>query len=301
MRPEIRENPYTAENLKALPARHATFVGIDSDGCVFDTMSAKQKEHFHPLIIRHWGLERCEKELRACAEFVNLYSAHRGSNRFPALLKTLELFNAYPGVGASGVALPKLDALRAYVNSGLPLGNPSLKAEAARTGDPELRRLLDWSLAINADIDAHMRPTPPFPSARRALELMRQSSDTVVVSQTPEAALVKEWDLHGVRRLVSFIAGQELGTKSEHLRLAAGGKYAPGRVLLIGDATGDLAAARSAGALFYPIRPGDEEASWRRFCEDAYGRFLRGAYAGAYADALIAAFLSALPTVPPWQ
>jgi phosphoglycolate phosphatase-like HAD superfamily hydrolase len=292
---------YTLGELAALPARHSSFVGVDSDGCVFDTMNVKQREHFHPLVIRFWGLEACAAEFKACAEFVNMYSKSRGSNRFPALLRTFELLHAHPGLRGRGAELPALDALRAYVSSGLPLGNPSLKAEAERTGDPELCRLLAWSLAINADIDARMRPVPPFPSARRALERMRALSDVIVVSQTPEEALVKEWQLHGIDGLVSFIAGQELGPKSEHLRLAASGKYAPDRVLLIGDATGDLAAAQRAGALFYPVVPGAEEESWRRFCDEAYDRFLAGSFAGSYADALTEAFLSALPDEPPWQ
>lgn len=295
------KNHYTPEDLQALPKRHDSFVGIDSDGCVFDTMSVKQKVHFHPLIIRFWGLEACEKELRACAEFVNLYSKTRGSNRFPALLRVFELLAEYPGVKASGVALPKTDALRAYIRSGLPLGNPSLKAEAERTKDPELIRLLEWSLAINAEIDARMRPVPPYAWAVKALALIRANSDAIVVSQTPEEALVKEWNLHALRGYVDLIAGQELGTKAEHLRVAAGGKYAPGRVLLIGDAQGDLAAAQATGARFYPINPGGEEASWQRFCEEAYTRFLDGTFAGAYEQSLIAEFNALLPETPPWQ
>lgn len=295
------KNHYTPDDLKGLLKQHDTFVGIDSDGCVFDTMSVKQKEHFHPLIIRFWGLEPCERELRACAEFVNMHSKNRGTNRFPALLNVFDLFNAHPGVKASGIARPKTDALRAYVHSGLPLGNPSLQAEAARTGDPELKRLLEWSLAINVEIDTRMRPVPPFAWARKALELIRRNSDCIVVSQTPEEALVKEWNLHGIHGTVDLIAGQELGTKSEHLRIPTEGRYAPDRVLMIGDAPGDYAAAQATRASFYPITPGDEEASWERFCLEAYSKFLSGTYAGAYERALSDAFMAALPDLPPWQ
>lgn len=291
---------YSLDDLQHLPKRHATFVGVDSDGCVFDTMSVKQKEHFHPLIIKAWGLEACEQPFRACAEFVNLYSKTRGSNRFPALLRTFELLHDYPGIGATGADLPKLDALRAYVASGLPLGNPSLQAEVARTRDPELQRLLAWSLAINQDIHNNMRPVPPYPSALQALQLIRANSDVIVISQTPEEALVKEWNLHNIHGFVDLIAGQELGTKAEHIRIATEGKYAPDRVLMIGDAQGDLAAAKMTGTLFYPITPGREELSWQRFCAEAYGRFQEGTFAGTYADALAAEFNAALPDTPPW-
>lgn len=33
---------------------------------------------------------------------------------------------------------------------------------------------------------------------------------------------------------------------------------------MIGDAPGDLKAARGNGALFFPVNPGDEEESWKR-------------------------------------
>ena len=283
-----------------LPKLHDTLVGIDSDGCVFDTMTVKQREHFFPSIIRHWGLEACADALRACAAFVNLTSKTRGSNRFPALLRVFELLRDYPGVRASGVALPATDALRAYVHSDLPLGNPSLQDEVARTQDPELARVLVWSLALNADIDARMRPVPPFAGAVRALRLIHAASDALVVSQTPETALVKEWELHGLTGYVSLIAGQEKGSKAEHLRLASDGRYAPDRILLIGDAQGDLAAARQAGVLFYPIDPGAEERAWERFCDEAYPRFLAGTYAGPYEQRLIASFDALLPDAPPW-
>jgi hypothetical protein len=291
----------TMDELKGFQARHDSFVGIDSDGCVFDTMDVKQKEHFHPLIIRLWGLQKIEKQLRAAAEFANLYSRWRGTNRFPALLKMFELLNDWDEVKAAGVSLPGITALRAYCTSGLPLGNPSLKAEVARTNDPELKRVLEWSLAVNKDIDQHMRPVPPFPWAKKSLEKMHAQSDLIVVSQTPEEALVKEWAHHKIDHLVGLIAGQELGTKSEHIRLASQGRYQAGRVLMVGDALGDLKAAGDNHAAFYPIVPGHEDQSWKRLHEEAYDLFLQGKYAGAYAERLIKEFHDSLPETPPWK
>ena len=303
--PHTEKDMFDIADLTGLAPAHGSLVGVDSDGCVFDTMEVKQKRHFHPLIIQWWGLEPLEPELRAAAEFVNLYSAWRGQNRFTALLRTFELLHGWPAcvakAAARHAALPGLEALRAYCASGLALGNPALKAEAERTNDPELKRLLGWSLAVNADIDENMAPVPPFPWAARALEMMDGKSDCIVVSQTPGAALAKEWRLHGIMRHVRLIAGQELGAKADHLKLASGGKYAPGRVLMVGDAPGDLKAAEKAGALFFPVVPREEDAAWRRFCEEGYPRFLEGAFAGAYEDGLKAAFLAALPERAPWQ
>ena len=70
--------------------KHDYLVGIDSDGCAFDTMELKHKECFIPNIINYWGLQGVSKYAREAAEFVNLYSKSRGINRFPALVEALE-------------------------------------------------------------------------------------------------------------------------------------------------------------------------------------------------------------------
>jgi hypothetical protein len=72
-------------------------------------------------------------------------------------------------------------------------------------------------------------------------------------------------------------------------------------VLKVGDAPGDLKAARDVGALFYPINPGAEEASWERFVGEGIERFFSKAYAGAYESSLIDGFMKLLPHDPPWQ
>lgn len=299
------KDQFTIEDLKGFAPARKFFAGVDSDGCVFDTMEVKQKRHFHPLIIKWWRLEALEPELRAAAEFVNLYSKWRGQNRFTNLLITFDLMAQWPAcvakAAACHTALPDTTALRAYCGSGLPLGNPTLTREVERTGDAELKRLLGWSLAVNDEIDRNMDPVHPFPWAVKSLEKLQSVADCLVVSQTPEAALVKEWRQHGVDHLVAIIAGQELGTKAEHLTLAAGGKYPAGHILMIGDAPGDLKAAETAGALFFPVIPRDEDAAWKFFHDEALPRFLEGRYAGDYEARLKTKFLDALPDLAPWQ
>ncbi len=98
-----------------------------------------------------------------------------------------------------------------------------------------------------------------------------------------------------------IIAGQELGSKKDHLRMAAAGKYAPGHVLMIGDAPGDREAARANGALFFPVNPGAEEESWQRFNQEGLDRFLAGTFAGSYQKTLENEFEKLLPDTPPWK
>ncbi|MBT3376133.1 MAG: HAD family hydrolase [Lentisphaerae bacterium] len=291
---------YTQADLREFSPRHGTFVGVDSDGCVFDTMEVKQKQFFHGRIVRSWGLAAVEKQVRQAAEFVNLYSRTRGSNRFVALLRVFDLLHEWPGLSDSGAGLPRTESLRDYIDSDVPLGNPSLAQCVSETGDAELARLLAWSLEINAAIERDMTPIPPFPNSLRALEAMAEGSDVIVVSQTPEEALVREWRTHRIDHLVTVIAGQELGTKTEHLQLATQGRYRGDQVLMIGDALGDLRAAREAGCLFFPILPGKEDGSWVALADDVYPAFLNGTYEGPAQDAAIAAFEDLLPEHPPW-
>jgi hypothetical protein len=123
----------------------------------------------------------------------------------------------------------------------------------------------------------------------------------MVVSATPGEALQREWEEHDLARHVGLIAGQELGSKAEHLKLAAVGRYEPQRILMVGDAPGDQKAATSNGVLFYPIDPGYEDESWQRFFEEALPRFLNLNYAGPYMDAQIARFTTLLPDTPRWK
>jgi phosphoglycolate phosphatase-like HAD superfamily hydrolase len=92
-----------------------------------------------------------------------------------------------------------------------------------------------------------------------------------------------------------------MGKKAEHLRHGAGGKYDADKVLMIGDAPGDMKAAKDNGFLFFPVNPGREAESWRRFHDEAADRFFAGEYAGDYEQALIDKFLACLPERPPWK
>jgi len=287
--------------LKSFQPQHEFFVGIDSDGCAFDTMEIKHKECFIPNIIKHWDLQAVSKYAREAAEFVNLYSKWRGINRFPALLMVFDLLADRAEVQARGVSMPEVPSLRKWVDTESKLGNPALKAAVRKTGDPVLERALAWSEAVNATVADMVHGVPPFPFVRETLEALAPKADCIVVSATPGEALRREWEEHDIAKHCGVIAGQEMGKKQEHLQLTAGGKYPKDRVLMIGDAPGDFNAARANGFLFYPIEPGREEASWQRFHEEAMQRFLSGTYAGDYEAKLIAEFESLLPETPPWK
>ena len=110
----------------------------------------------------------------------------------------------------------------------------------------------------------------------------------------------REWVEHNIDQYVKIICGQEYGTKTEHIQYAAKGKYPDDKVLMVGDAPGDMQAAKSNGALFYPINPGHEEDSWEQLYKEGIDRFFKGSFAGTYEKKLIEEFNTCLPNTPNW-
>jgi phosphoglycolate phosphatase-like HAD superfamily hydrolase len=276
------------------------FIGIDSDGCIFDSMEIKHKECFTPMFIKHFHLQAVSKYAREVWDFVNLYSKTRGANRFPALIRALNLLRERPQVQARKIHVADTTALDEWVARETKLGNATLAAEVQR-GNKGLEQIKQWSDAVNNSIQDIVHGVPPFPLVRESLEELCQSADAICISQTPGDALKREWAEHGIDKYVKMIAGQEMGTKTEHLKFAAKDKYPANNILMIGDAPGDFKAAKKNGALFFPINPGSEEKSWERLFGEALDRFFKGTYAGAYEAQLVREFDSCLPEHPHWK
>lgn len=276
------------------------FVGIDSDGCIFDSMEIKHQECFAPMFIKHFHLQAISKYARETWAFVNLYSKTRGANRFPALVRALNLLRERPQVIARGVKVPDTAALDEWIARETKLGNATLAAEV-KNGNRGLDQVKVWSDAVNDTVLDIVHGVPPFPLVRECLAKINEQADAMCISQTPVDALQREWSEHGIEKFVKIIAGQEMGTKTEHIKFAAKEKYAADKILMIGDAPGDFNAAKKNGALFYPINPGKEEASWERLYNEALDRFFAGTYAGEYETALVKEFDACLPENPSWK
>ncbi len=281
------------------------FIGIDSDGCAFDTMEIKHKECFCPNFVEKFECQAVSKYTREAWEFVNLYSKYRGCNRWLAVLRVLSLLRERPEVQRRGAKISEAKYIQQFVDSGTVLSNDGLKGYIGKVNAAEARseleHAMDWSLSVNATVTRMVHGVPPFPYVRDSLEKAKPTADMIVVSQTPTEALTREWKEHNIDAYVRVIAGQEMGTKTEHIKLAAGGKYPPERMLMIGDAPGDLKAARGNNALFFPVKPGDEESSWQQLFEEGLDRFFNGTYAGDYEASLLEEFDRILPEQPPWK
>ena len=342
--------------LKAFEPKHEFFVGVDSDGCAFDTMEVKHKFCFAVAVLRSFGFAALAQPVRDVWDFVNLYSKTRGCNRWLALRATFEhltkltkydhfkpflaahldvidefvtaadevesihlsndgllLFAASKLQGASADLLVKCIVADPVVVSASAMGKQIVDAPA---DDEEncLIRLVYWTHLVNGLVALTVHNVPPFPKVPESLAKLAAKADVICVSATPYEALAREWEEHDIAQYATLICGQEQGKKAEHLCLAGGGtlngkggvaevgsRYASSRVLMIGDAPGDMKAARANSALFYPINPGHEEASWARFYEEAADRFFNEEYAGDYEAQLVAEYDAYLPENPPWE
>ena len=275
-------------------------VCIDSDGCVFDTMEIKHKECFCPAYIKHFGLQAVSKYAREAWEFTNLYSDKRGVHRLLALVRAMEVLSYRREVKERSFDVPDMKELKGYLAEGGALLLPEIRRYfEAHPDSDEFARILAWSDDVNERIADTVYGVPPFPHVRECLEKLSRYADVVIVSATPEEALLREWDEHGLLSLVSAVKGQESGTKKEMIA-SFKEKYQDGHILMLGDAPGDLVAAKYNGVLFYPICPDEEARSWADFRE-VIDAFINVKYAGGLEGEKIAYFEKLLPKEPDWK
>jgi hypothetical protein len=122
-----------------------------------------------------------------------------------------------------------------------------------------------------------------------------------VVSGTPYSDLIEWWGRNDLTPLVQSIAGKEMGKKTEHIRvLKESGGYGDDEVIMIGDGGGDLKAAHTNNALFYPTPAGREVEAWEN-AQEAFEAFLRGDYRGEMEERKVAEFEGVLLEAGPWE
>src|SRR3954466_11119262 len=151
---EMSPDPQAA--LKEFRPTKEFFVGIDSDGCAFNSMEVKHNDCFSVSVVRYYGLSVISRQVHQAWDFVNLYSQTRGCNRFKALLSVFDLLREMPRVQRSGVKVPELPYLREWVKNETTLGNPRLKELVETSTGPkheELVHLYEWSKGVNKYVE----------------------------------------------------------------------------------------------------------------------------------------------------
>lgn len=259
---------------------------IDSDGSAIDTMTEKHQKAFGPEAVKVWQLEEIEEDFLKKWDKVNLYSHSRGINRFQGLVKT---FN---DLRAEGYELPELDQIEKWTLESSELSNPALSRAIKNTeNNQQLKLALNWSRQVNQAIsELEKDSTKVFAGVKKILAEISAEADLAVVSSANQEALLDEWAGYDLKQHVKVILGQEAGSKADNIKDLKAEGYDQNKILMIGDAPGDLRAAQQNNVLFYPIMPCEEAESWQKFADEAAAKFFSGYYQGEYEENLIKKF-----------
>jgi len=250
-------------------------VAFDSDGCVLDVMETKHRDAFFPALGEVWDLSGFQSEARTLWLNINLYSKTRGANRFLAL--EIFLRGIADSFGeASAVFRKDADALEQWMDDAETLSEESLSyaIDNRRWVVESLERALSWSRLVNVRVGC-LPPPKMFEGVLPVLQRLKDMDAFVcVVSSAKGTTIAGEWQHVGLSKYVDKIYGQEDGSKAEVLGMISSELGRDCRILMVGDALGDLRAAKSNDVEFYPIIPRSETESWRLLFSESLECFL---------------------------
>ena len=292
------------DELKTHEPKSKYFVGIDSDGTVFNSMELKHKDCFIGSLIRIFNLAPITHEIHIVWNYVNIFSVNRGTNRFKALVLTFNYLREMNIIKTLNMKIPDLKILKKWIDKTERLSNDSLLKFSKEVSSDEkilLETVIEWSKDVNRMVQITAINLPPMQGALNAMGLLKNNVDLVVISNTPLETLDREWSENNIDKNILYIGGQETGTKTQMLKAVAENKYDHDKILIIGDAPGDLQAAQNINALFFPICPMREEKSWTEFNKVGYEYFINNSYGGEYQNNQIRKFQSILNIPPPWE
>lgn len=263
-------------------------VCVDSDGCAMDTMEIKHRECFAPEMIKTWNLQENEEYILNLWYDLNLYTQTRGINRFKGLAETFKI------ISEKGIKIEDLDSLLNWVDTTNELSNRSLKDQIEKTDSKSLKMALEWSLNVNEAIENLPKGDEPFENVKEGLEALSKIVDISVVSSANGEALNDEWNRNELVPYLRALLGQEAGTKQYCIAELKKKGYDSEKILMVGDAPGDLQAAKNNDVRFYPILVNKEGFSWERLVNEAVPKLMNGEFDEAYQNQLIEEFDNSL-------
>ena len=254
-----------------------------------DTMEIKHTRCFGSCMVAEWGLEQWRDDILAHWNEINLYTMTRGIDRFQALAMALE------DIREKYCEIEDLEGLEQWLRDSTVRTNDTLGQAAAHSGNVCLQKARAWSIAADRAVSQLTQDEKqPFEGVRRALARAHRYADVAIMSDTSLGTVLDEWDVYGLLEHSDIVLAQESGSKETSIAALCDMGYAKNRVLLCGDAPGDLEAAQKNGILFYPILAKHEQESWETFASEGFEHLLDGSYAGAYQQKTIDAFLKNL-------
>ena len=253
-------------------------VCVDSDGCAMDTMDIKHFRCFGPCMVDEWQLHQWQEAILDRWNEVNLYTMTRGINRFKGLALALTEVNE------KYCHIEGVEALAHWAQTSPALSNDALEREIASCeNNAVFQKALAWSKAVNKNIQSLPESQiQPFAGAREALALAHKKADVAIVSSANLGAVLEEWEKHGLLPHTDIVLAQNAGSKAHCIAELLKKGYDPHKVLMCGDAPGDLQAAESNGVFFYPILVRSEAESWAEFMQEGFDHLLDGSYGADY-------------------
>lgn len=261
---------------------------VDSDGCAMNTMEIKHRRCFAPEMIKTWNLYEKEDYILNLWYDINLYTKTRGINRFKGLAETFKI------ISKEGIEIDDLDSLVNWVETTNELSNKSLEREIEKTNSKALKMAYEWSLNVNKSIEQLPKGDEPFENVKEGLETLSKLVDVAVVSSANGEALDDEWNRHNFVRHLKALLGQEAGTKQHCISELKKKGYDERKILMVGDAPGDLQAAKNNNVNFYPILVNKEGYSWQRLVNEVVPKLMNGTFDEAYQNQLIKEFNDSL-------
>ena len=265
----------TLENYKK---KKEYLVCVDSDGCAMDTMDIKHIMCFGPCMVEEWKLYTWKKEILNRWNDINLYTITRGINRFKGLAKALA------EIDAAYIKIDEIDDLLEWVEVSPELSNAALQREIEANPDKAIfKKALAWSIAVNNSINGLPDDKKlPFPLVREALEFAHARADIAIVSSANLEAVLEEWEMHHLLEHTDIVLAQNVGSKAFCISELMKFGYDREKIIMCGDALGDMQAAEKNGVFYYPILVRNEKASWQEFMDEGFERLINGEYAGEY-------------------
>lgn len=172
-----------------------------------------------------------------------------------------------------------LEDVKNWCNNTTKLSNDAIKLEIEINNSEELKKALEWSIAVNEGIEKVEDKDVSYENVLETLKKIKESADIVIVSSANNDALLKEWTKNGLMTYVDEVMSQNQGSKAECIAKVKAAGYGEKNVIMIGDSPGDLNAAQKNSVYFYPILIEEEKESWLAFKDEYFKEFINENYA----------------------
>ena len=193
----------------------------DICGSALDTLRSRQEQAYCPALVEVFELEEHAQEARRAWMSVALESRLRGGNRFRLLSQ------ACVRIAQQGAAVPGLDGILHWVESGSELTHGALAARVKRGAGPALARALAWSREVNRRLTAMPKECAPFAAVEGCLAAVRAVADVVAMGTGTPAAVRGEWTRGGLSGYTDAVFAAPQDGKAEALIPVFGAGYLP--------------------------------------------------------------------------